>query len=90
MTTTDPGTFYIYIIQCRDKTLYTGYTTDIEKRVHEHNKTGAGARYTRGRRPVKVVYVEGYSTLSEALKREAQIKKLSRVQKLLLIERYSG
>jgi putative endonuclease len=57
----------------------------MEKRIHEHNNTGAGARYTRGRRPVKLVYIESYPTLSEALRREAQIKKLSRAQKLLLI-----
>ncbi|MCG6534541.1 MAG: GIY-YIG nuclease family protein, partial [Syntrophales bacterium LBB04] len=82
--------FYVYILECGDKTLYTGYTGNLEKRVHEHNTTITGARYTRGRRPVTLVYVEGYPTISDALKREAQIKKLSRAQKLLLIENYSG
>jgi putative endonuclease len=81
---------YVYILECCDKTLYTGYTGNIEKRIYEHNNTRAGARYTRGRRPVKLVYVESCSTPSDALKREAQIKKLSRAQKLLLIEEGSG
>jgi putative endonuclease len=78
--------FYIYILECSDKTLYTGYTSNIERRTYEHNSTANGAKYTRGRRPVTLVYSEGCSTQSEALTREAQIKKLSRAQKLLLIE----
>jgi putative endonuclease len=76
---------YVYILECADKTLYTGCTVNIEKRIREHNNSGAGARYTRGRRPVKLIYVEIYSSPSKALKREAEIKKLSRAQKLLLI-----
>jgi putative endonuclease len=78
--------FYVYILECCDKTLYTGYTNNIQKRIYEHNNAGAGARYTRGRRPVTLVYAEGCSTQSDAMKREAQIKKLSRAQKLLLIK----
>jgi len=77
-------TTYVYIVECSDRTLYTGSTGDIEKRIREHNSTRAGARYTRSRRPVKLVYVEACPTLSMALKREAEIKKLSRTQKLLL------
>jgi putative endonuclease len=77
---------YVYILECSDKTLYTGSTHDIEKRIAEHNNSKKGARYTRSRRPVKLVYVESCSNLSDALKREAQIKKLSRVQKIRLIE----
>jgi putative endonuclease len=76
---------YVYILECSDKTLYTGITNNIEKRIHEHNNTRTGARYTRSRRPVRLVYAETCSTLSMALKREAEIKKLSRVQKLRLI-----
>ncbi len=79
-------TCYVYILECCDKTLYTGCTNNIEKRIHGHNNTGAGARYTRGRRPVKLIYIESYPTLSDALKRETQIKKLSKAQKLLLIQ----
>ena len=76
---------YVYILECSDKTLYTGTTNNIKKRIREHNNTRAGAKYTRGRRPVKLVYAETCSTPSIALKREAEIKKLSRAQKLLLI-----
>lgn len=75
---------YVYIMECSDKTLYTGSTNNIAKRIQEHNNTKAGAKYTRGRRPVKLVYVEICSTPSIALRREAEIKKLSRAQKLLL------
>jgi putative endonuclease len=81
---------YVYIMECSDKTLYTGSTNNIEKRIQEHNATTAGAKYTRARRPVKLVYVEICSTPSIALKREAEIKKLSRAQKLLLIENSTG
>ena len=79
-----PVTRYVYIVECSDKTLYTGSTGNIEKRIQEHNSSKAGAKYTRGRRPVKLVYVELCATPSIALKREAEIKKLSRARKLLL------
>ena len=75
---------YVYIVECSDKTLYTGSTGDIEKRIREHNSSRGGAKYTRSRRPVRLVYVEACATLSIALRREAEIKKLSRPQKLLL------
>ncbi|MCX5810806.1 MAG: GIY-YIG nuclease family protein [Proteobacteria bacterium] len=81
-------TNYVYILECSDKTLYTGTTSNIEKRIREHNHTRTGAKYTRERRPVRLVYVETCSTLSIALKREAEIKKLSRTQKLLLIRNF--
>lgn len=74
---------YIYIIQCADGTLYTGYTNDLENRMVAHN-SGAGAKYTRGRGPVRLLYSEAYETKGEALKRENQIKKLSRARKLKL------
>ena len=72
------------MVQCSDDTLYTGWTNDLKKRLEKHN-AGKGARYTRGRLPVKLVYYEVFATKSEAMKREAQIKKLSRKQKLLFI-----
>ncbi len=77
--------YYVYILECSDKTLYAGWTNNIEKRVQEHNNGAGGAKYTRSRRPVKLVYIETCSCLSEALKREIQIKKLSRGGKLEII-----
>ncbi|MDK9866917.1 MULTISPECIES: GIY-YIG nuclease family protein [Staphylococcus] len=75
---------YIYIVKCKDGSLYTGYAKDIEKRVEKHNK-GQGAKYTKIRRPVELVYQEIFDTKSEALKREYEIKTYSRQQKLVLI-----
>lgn len=75
---------YVYIAECRDGTLYTGWTTHLEKRMEEHNR-GKGAKYTRSRRPVKLVYFECFDTKEEALRREYAIKQLSRRQKLDLI-----
>lgn len=76
--------FYCYIIECSDKTLYTGYTNDLIKRLKVHN-SGKGAKYTRARRPCKLVYYEECPTKSDAMKREYAIKQLSRKQKLELI-----
>ncbi len=76
--------YYIYILKCRGGTLYVGSTNDIEKRVAVHN-AGKGAKYTRGRLPVKLLYTESFATKGEALKRELMIKKLSRDQKLSLV-----
>lgn len=78
--------YYVYIVRCKDGTLYTGYTNNLEKRIHDHNFSKTGAKYTRARRPVKLVYSEKYRTLSQVLKREIAIKKLSRIEKLLLIK----
>lgn len=80
---------FVYIVHCADGTLYTGYATDVEKRVKEHNgelNSKTAARYTRGRRPVAVVYTEVCSTRSDALKREYAIKQLSRKEKETMIE----
>ncbi len=77
---------YVYILECADMTLYTGAAKDAERRVNEHNTSKAGARYTRSRRPVRLVYLERCFSLSEALKREAMIKKLPRAAKLELIK----
>jgi putative endonuclease len=75
--------YYIYILECRGGTLYVGSTNDIEKRVAAHN-AGKGAKYTRGRTPVLLLYSESFATKGEALKREAALKRLSRKEKLLL------
>lgn len=75
---------YTYILECADGSYYTGWTNDLERRVREHNEK-KGAKYTRGRTPVKLVYYETFETKSEALKREVAIKKLSRPEKDALI-----
>ena len=71
---------YTYMVKCSDGTLYTGWTTDLEHRVKAHND-GEGAKYTRSRRPVELVYYEEYATKAEAMKREYSIKQLTRKQK---------
>lgn len=75
---------YVYILECSDGTYYTGWTNDIEKRINAH-AAGKGAKYTRGRRPVKLVYYEEIIEKSDALKRECSIKKLKREEKQKLI-----
>ena len=77
--------YYVYILECNDKTFYTGITTDIERRLDEHNNTDKGAKYTKIRRPLKLVYSEESENRSSASKREYEIKKLSREKKLELI-----
>ena len=77
--------FYVYLLKCRDDTLYCGYTNDLEKRLQTHN-AGEGAKYTKTRLPVELVYSEEYATKSEALKREYAIKQLSREEKQQLIK----
>lgn len=76
---------YVYILRCADDTLYTGWTTDLDRRMTAHN-TGKGAKYTKYRRPVELVYYERLETKSEALRRECAIKKLSRCEKTALIQ----
>lgn len=78
-----------YMVRCSDGTLYTGWTNDIEKRLEAHNQ-GQGAKYTRGRAPVDLVYLETFDTKQEAMKREAAIKKLSKKDKLRLIAAYES
>ena len=75
---------YAYIVKCSDGTYYTGYTNDLEKRLLAHN-AGKGAKYTRNRLPVEIVYFEEYEDKSEAMKREYAIKRLTRKQKEKLI-----
>ena len=76
--------FYVYMVMCADDTLYTGIATNIERRIRVHND-GKGAKYTRSRLPVNLVYSELFDTKSEALKREYEIKKWSRTEKDALI-----
>lgn len=76
--------YFVYILECDDKSLYTGITTDVEARFEEHKK-GKGAKYTKTHTPKKVVFTEKVGTRSEALKREYQIKSMDRIRKLELI-----
>ena len=78
------NSWYLYILRCKDNTLYTGITTDVEKRLEAH-RTGNGAKYTRGRAPLQLVYREVCENHSHALKRELEVKKLTRIQKEKLI-----
>ena len=77
--------WYLYILRCKDGSLYTGITTDVEKRLEAH-RAGKGAKYTRGRAPLELVYREECGDHSAALKREVEIKALSREEKLKMIQ----
>lgn len=79
------GSHFVYIVRCSDNSLYTGYTNNIEVRINKHN-AGKGAKYTKIRRPVVLVYQEMYESKSEALRREYEIKTFTRQRKLKLIE----
>ena len=80
--------YYVYIVCCADNTLYTGWTTDVDARVKAHN-AGRGAKYTKARLPVKLVYCEALESQSAAMKRECEIKRYTRAKKLELIENYN-
>ncbi len=75
---------YTYVLECRDGSLYTGWTNNLEKRVRDHND-GRGAKYTKSRRPVRLAYYETYETKKEAMRREYEIKHMNRMEKLRLI-----
>ena len=77
--------YYVYILKCADGTLYTGWTNNLDKRLSTHNE-GLGAKYTRGRTPVEIIYYEEFSTRSEAQARETAIKSLTRSEKLNLVK----
>jgi putative endonuclease len=77
--------YYLYILRCADQTFYTGITVELLRRVNEHNDSALGARYTRGRRPVELVFSKKFPNRSSALKEEFRIKRLSREQKLKII-----
>jgi len=78
--------YFVYILRCHDDTLYTGITTDLQRRLKEHNSSDKGAKYTKNRRPVELVYAEKQNDRSNASKREYLLKHLSRSQKLQLIK----
>ncbi len=79
---------YAYILECADKTYYCGYTNDLEKRIETHN-SGKGAKYTRGRLPVKLAYYEEFDTKEEAMSREWHLKQLSRSEKQALADGFA-
>ncbi len=78
------ATYHIYIVRCRDGSLYTGWTNNVSARVAHHN-TGKGAKYTRSRLPVKLVYTKKCASKVDAMRKEREIKKLSRAQKMILV-----
>ena len=77
--------WFMYVVKCADDTLYTGITTDVTRRLHEHNNTAKGAKYTKKRRPVALLHSVGHSNRSSASRAESKFKKLSRKQKLSII-----
>ncbi len=81
--------YQVYILECADETLYTGITVDLDRRVNEHNTSKVGAKYTKARRPVKLVYAKRFKNRSSASKEESVIKKLSRNEKIKLINLYN-
>ncbi|MEI6222960.1 MAG: GIY-YIG nuclease family protein [bacterium] len=86
MAKTKPPTYHLYILSCADGTLYTGITTDLARRITEHNSSDLGARYTCSRRPVTLRFSQTFPTRSAASKEELRIKKLSRKEKLELVD----
>ena len=81
---------YVYLLKCNDGTFYVGYSTDLARRVREHNVSPKGAKYTRGRRPVVLAYYVAHESRSEALKHEHVLRKKSRLEKEKLVEAFEG
>lgn len=81
--------YFVYILECRDKTLYVGSTTDLEKRLHAHNNLKSGAHYTKIRRPVNLKYSQWFKTYAKSRSREAELKRLTREEKLKIIKDYN-
>ena len=79
--------YFVYILECADGTFYSGSTPDLEKRLHQHNHLKSGAHYTKIRRPVVLKYKEEFRTYAKARAREAEIKRLSRAEKLILLKK---
>jgi len=77
--------YYVYLVECSDGTYYCGYTNNLDSRIKEHNSSRTGAKYTKGRRPVKLIYSEELLSKSDAMKRENEIKRLSRREKEELV-----
>lgn len=82
--------YHLYILKCADETLYTGITTDLERRLEEHNTGKVGAKYTRARRPVELIYSKKFKDRSRASIAEAKIKQLSREEKLALVAEFES
>lgn len=78
--------YFVYSLRCVDGTIYTGITTNLKRRVEQHNSSKLGAKYTRARRPVKLIYQKEFESRSEALTEEARIKKLTRAKKMKLFD----
>ena len=81
-----PSAWFVYLVRCRDNTLYCGIAKDLDRRLAEHNSADKGAKYTRGRRPVQLVYAEEVSSRAKATQREGRIKRMTRIQKKVLIQ----
>ncbi|MFA6017170.1 MAG: GIY-YIG nuclease family protein [Patescibacteria group bacterium] len=79
--------YYLYLLRCSDNSLYCGQTKDLQRRIKEHNSDDSKSKYTRARRPVKLVYFEKYKTINEVLKREFEIKKLTKEKKETLVKK---
>lgn len=79
--------YYLYILRCSDNSLYCGQTKDLQRRIEEHNSNDSKSKYTRSRRPVKLVYFEKYKTINEVLKREFEIKKMTKTKKEALVKK---
>lgn len=79
--------YFIYLLRCSDNSLYCGQTKDLQRRIKEHNSIDSKSKYTRTRRPVSLVYFEKYKTVNEALKREFEIKKMTKARKEMLIKK---
>jgi len=80
------STWFVYLLRCADNSLYAGITTDLKRRLNEHNHTNKGAKYTRARRPVTLVFAENAQDKSSASKQEYKIRKLTKVKKELLVK----
>lgn len=85
---TTHNTWFVYLLRCNDNSLYAGITTDIERRLHQHNHTKLGAKYTRAKRPVTLAFIESATDKSSASKREYQLRKLTKTSKEQLVSTY--
>jgi len=81
-----PTAWFVYLVRCQDTTFYCGIAKDLNRRLEEHNSADKGAKYTRGRRPVKLVYTEEAASRAQATQREGQIKRMTRAEKMALIQ----
>jgi putative endonuclease len=88
MSLNSKSMYYLYIIECADKTLYTGITKDLERRIFEHNETKRGAKYTSSRRPIRLVFFQKFEKRYLAMREEYRIKQLRKAQKVELIEEF--